>query len=80
MRVNLMVFQLPLSLAGVEAAVYDEFKHEGLLRSLLLRDCNDERLAMLIVAQSLDAKTEAKYKELAVKFNIKRFIYLYQPL
>lgn len=62
-----------------DLAVYDEFKHEGLLRSLLLRDCNDERLAMLIVAQSLDAKTEAKYKELAVKFNIKALFICINP-
>ena len=58
--------------------VYDESLKKGLLRSLLLRDCN-ERLAMLIVASYPNQDLIEKFKITADRYNIKALFICINP-
>ncbi len=59
--------------------VYDEILHIGYLRALLLRDCADEKLAMIISTQELTSEFIEEYKALARDFNIKALFLCLNP-
>ena len=71
-------FSLTLCTVLNDIDVYDESLKKGLLRSLLLRDCN-ERLAMLIVASYPNQDLIEKFKIAADQYNIKALFICINP-
>ena len=51
-------------------SVYDEFERVGILRSLLLRDTQGGKLAVLVVADELGDSLKSNYLKIAKDFNI----------